>query len=246
MRRGWSGLRLPASDLMRIFALGVLGVAASNYFYYLAIQRTNVAIAIIVQYTAPVWVLLYMVTRGLQKLSLQRVISVAFAVTGISIAVGVGSGKLHLDSVGVAAALLAAFSFAFYSIGGHNLLKRYDHWIVLFYCMLGAALFWILLNPPWKVVAAHYSAAQWLFMLIFSTVSMLMPFSFYFAGLSHLDPTRAIIVSCLEPVFSIIIAVLVLNEILSPIQVVGIVLVLTAIIVVQMPSRTSDEAKVVL
>jgi len=38
--------------------LGTLGVAASNYFYYIAIQKTSVAIAIIVQYTAPVWVLL--------------------------------------------------------------------------------------------------------------------------------------------------------------------------------------------
>jgi len=42
----------------------VLGVAVSNYFYYVAIQKTNVATAIILQYTAPVWVLLYVVARG--------------------------------------------------------------------------------------------------------------------------------------------------------------------------------------
>ncbi|MFZ1130611.1 MAG: DMT family transporter, partial [Terriglobales bacterium] len=58
-RRGASALRVPARDLVQFFLLGVLGVAASNYLYYLAIQRTNVATAIILQYTAPVWVLLY-------------------------------------------------------------------------------------------------------------------------------------------------------------------------------------------
>src|SRR5579864_7861095 len=57
--RGWKNLKLPAADLGRCFLLGVLGVAASNYLYYFAIQKTNVATAIILQYTAPAWVLLY-------------------------------------------------------------------------------------------------------------------------------------------------------------------------------------------
>lgn len=235
--RGWSRLRIPASDVVRVFALGVLGVAASNYFYYLAIQRTNVAIAIIVQYTAPIWVLLYTVLRGLQKLSVPRVASVLFAVTGITIAVGVGSGRLQLDTIGVGAALLAAFSYAFYNIAGHDLMARYDHWIVLLYTTLSAALFWLVVNPPWRVFAAHYSAVQWLFLLIFALVSVLAPFSFYFAGLRHLEPTHAIIVSCLEPVFSIVIAAAVLGETLKSLQVVGIVFVLLAIATIQLSYR---------
>ncbi len=65
--RGRKSLRLPAADLVRMFVLGILGVAASNYLYYLAIQRTNVATAIILQYTAPVWVLLYTFASGTAK-----------------------------------------------------------------------------------------------------------------------------------------------------------------------------------
>ena len=76
-RRGWQRVRLPMGDLVQCLILGMLGVAVSNYFYYVAIQRTSVAIAIIVQYTAPVWVLLYVVARGQQKLSLQKVAAVA-------------------------------------------------------------------------------------------------------------------------------------------------------------------------
>src|SRR6201981_1807811 len=56
-RRGWRGLKLPPSDFGRTLALGILGVAASNYLYYLSIQKTNVATAIVLQYTAPVLVL---------------------------------------------------------------------------------------------------------------------------------------------------------------------------------------------
>lgn len=240
--RGWKRLRLPAADLRRMFVLGVLGVAASNYLYYLAIQRTSVATAIILQYTAPVWVLVYTVARGLQKPTLQRVAAVGLAVTGIALVIGrFGSGGFRLDAIGVMAALGAAFSFAFYNVGGHNILARYDRWTVLLYVILSASLFWMIVNPPWKIVAAHYSGGQWLFLLVFSLISVLAPFSLYFAGLQHLEPTRAIVVSCLEPVFSILIAAISLGEVMRPLQTVGIVLVLVAIVVVQWPDRRMRE-----
>ena len=242
LHRGWKRLRLPAADLARMFVLGILGVAASNYFYYLAIQRTDVATAIILQYTAPVWVLIYSVARGLHKPTLQRVAAVGLAVAGITLVIGVfGSGGFRFDAIGVMAALAAAFSFAFYNVGGHSILARYDRWTVLLFVLLSASLFWIVVNPPWKIVAAHYSGDQWLFLLVFSLVSVLAPFSLYFAGLQHLEPTRAIVVSCLEPVFSIVIAAVALGELLRPLQPVGIVLVLVAIVVVQLPDRKLHE-----
>ena len=108
---------------------------------------------------------------------------------------------------------------------------------MLLYTTGSASLFWLLVNPPWKLVAADYSAPQWLFLLLFSLVSVLAPFAFYFAGLQHLEPTRAIVVGCLEPVFSIVIAALALGELMRPLQVLGIVFVLAAITVAQLPDR---------
>jgi len=238
LRRGVSVLRVPGRDLVRFFLLGILGVAASNYLYYLAIQRTNVATAIVLQYTAPVWVLLYTVARGAQRPSWRRILAVALAVAGCALAVGfVGSRGFRMDGVGVTAALLAALSFAFYNIGGHRVLARYDRWQVLLWVLVATSVFWILVNPPWKIVAAHYGREAWGFLLIFSLLSVLLPFSCYFAGLQHLEPTRAIVASCLEPVFSIVIAALVLRESVQPLQTVGIVLVLVAIVLIQLPER---------
>jgi drug/metabolite transporter, DME family len=250
--RGWQRTKLPARDLAYCFVLGMLGVAASNYFYYVAIQRTNVATAIIVQYTAPVWVLLYVVVRGQQKLSLQKVAAVALALAGIALVIGLvgtssvgssseGRSALHLDPYGLLAALLASFSFAFYNVGGHRILIRYDRWRVLSWTLTSASAFWLVVNPPWKVAAAHYAPAQWMFLFLFSILSVLGPFSLYFLGLQHLEPTRAIIASCLEPVFSILLAALLLGEILRPVQTLGIVLVLAAIVIVQRRSSAAEE-----
>jgi len=249
-RRGWQRIKLPKPDLIQCLVLGMLGVAASNYFYYVAIQRTSVAIAIIVQYTAPVWVLLYVVARGQQRLSLQKVAAVAVAITGIVLTIGIVGTKsaapFRLDSYGFIAALLASFSFAFYNVGGHRILARYDRWRVLVWTLISASVFWLFMNPPWKVVATHYAPAQWAFLFIFSMISVLGPFSLYFQGLQNLEPARAIIGSCLEPVFSILLAAALLGEGVRPIQTLGISLVLSAIVIVQLPGRAAAQEAVVI
>jgi drug/metabolite transporter (DMT)-like permease len=226
--------------------LGLAGVAASNYFYYLAIQRTNVATAIIVQYTAPIWVLLYMVARRMERATLPKMLAVALAIMGIALVIGLfGHGKLQLDSLGVIAALVAAFSFSYYNIFGHSLLERYDRWTVLLFTTMSASWFWIFVNPPAKIVAAHYPLPVWTFLFVFSVLSVLLPFALYFTGLQRLTPTRAIVASCLEPVFSILIAAFALHETVGPLQALGMVMVLSAIVVVQRPS-SGDKVQPVI
>ena len=238
-------LRVRSKYLVQFFLLGILGVAASNFFYFYAIEKTTVALAIVLQYVAPVWVLLYMLARRLQQPTTRRISGVVLAVIGCGLAVGgitaqrifpwLAISGPHFDVLGVIAAELAAISFAFYNVYGQHLLQLFDRWTVLLFALLGAALFWLIVNPPWKIVAQHYSGGQWLFMMAFAVTSMLVPFSLYFTGLQHLDPTRAIVTACLEPVWAILLTAVILGEWVSPMQVVGIVIVLAAIILIQRP-----------
>ena len=64
---------------------------------------------------------------------------------------------VRFNTLGVVAAELAAISFAFYNVYGQHLLQIYQRWTVLVYSLLGAAVFWQIVNPPWKVIAQHYS-----------------------------------------------------------------------------------------
>lgn len=235
---GPKNLRISRSDLWHCLVLGVLGFAASNYFYYLAIQKTSVAMAITLQYIAPVWVLLYLVARGYQRLNVKRSAAVLLAILGTGLAVGLfETVRLRANVKGIIAAELAAISFAFYNVAGANLVGRHSSWKVMMYAMFGAVLFWAVINPPWKIATAHYSLGQWLYLLVFACLSMLLPFSCYFAGLKFLDPTRAIVTSCLEPVFAIVIASVTLGERVLPLQILGITVVLTATVLIQLPER---------
>ena len=240
---GRSALALPKREILRSLLLGIFGMSMANFFYYLAIAKTTVATAIILFYTAPVWVLLYLLARGRQKATVRRVSAVAAAVVGCGLAIGIGGpAHLRLNGLGVAAGLLGACAFAFYNVYGHGVLAQNERWRVLVYAFFGATVFWMAVNPPWVIAAAHYSAGQWGFMVVFAVISILLPFSFYFIGLQHLDATRAVVTSCLQPVFAILFAAAFIAESLHWLQAVGIVIVLAASIAIQVPEKRVETA----
>lgn len=242
VRRGRAGMRMSRRDVFVALLIGVLGIAASNYFYYYAIQVTNVATAIVLQYTAPVWVLMYMVARRLQRATMQRLFAVGLALLGIALITGIVGGQLRISLIGILAAEAAALAFAYYNVAIPPLLERHDRWKVLAWLLFGAALFWLVVNPPWRF--PHLSGEQWAFLCLFALTSVLLPFSFYIAGLQYLDATRAIVTSCLEPVFSIVIAAIWLGEGVTLVQILGVVIVLAATVLIQLPDAAGKTATV--
>lgn len=225
------------ADWFKCLLIGAAGISGSNFFYYVAIQRTTIAIGITMQYLAPIVVLLYMVVLHRQRPTAPRVGGVLLAVVGSAMTIGLFHTEWKLDTLGVAAGIASAVAFAFYNVVGHGLLKHYDRWAVFLFALMGSAIAWSFVNPPWRIVAAHYTAEQWGFMFLFSAIASVGAYGLYFAGLQYLDPTRAIVASCLEAIFAVLIAIVYPGELPGLLQVAGIVLVLVATVIVQLPGR---------
>jgi drug/metabolite transporter (DMT)-like permease len=233
LRFGRGIFRISRSDLGLCLLVGTLGVACSNYFYYLAAQIATISLAITVQYTAPVWVLLYMALSGKERATAQKTAAALVAMVGTAMAIGIFQSHDRLNAWGVGAALIASFGYAFYNITGPGLVTRNHQLTVMFYILLSAAVLWLVVDPPWRLAGQHYSPGQWGFLFLFACFTMLVPYMLYFSGLRYLDPTRAIITSCLEPVFTIVFAVIFVGENLRALQVAGIAAVLAATVMVQ-------------
>lgn len=243
--RGRTGVALPMKAWLGCLVVGAVGVAGSNYFYYTAISETTVATAIVIQYMSPVYVLLIRLALREEALNRFRVAAVGSAVLGCALVVGIGSGaNFHGNLPGILAAQAAAWTFTFSNIGGGRLTARYDPLLVVMYTMMGAAALWLPINPPTAWIAHHYDARQWAFLLGFAVLSMLVPYSLYFIALRLLDATRAIVTSCLEPVFASLLAWLLLKEALRPLQMFGILLVISATFLLQIKRRSLETEPV--
>ncbi len=238
--KGATALRASRRALLKCAAMGVIGICGANFFYYYAIQKSTVAIAITVQYTAPVWVYSYMVAARRQHATWLRTVAVLLAFVGCGLVALTGpAAQLRVTSAGILAAMAAAFVFAFYNVMGSELVNEFSRWLVLFYSLLAAAVFWLIVNPPWKIAAQHYSGREWLFLFGFAMISMLLPLALYLSGLALLDPTSAIVTSCLEPVFASVLAAMFVGESLGWLQGLGIALVLSQSVLIQLPERNT-------
>jgi len=228
--------RIHPRDLYQFALLGVVGIAVTNFTYYFTAKETTVATAIIVQYTAPIWVTLYAVAvSGEEQLSGVKLISLLLALGGCYLAVSGGSAaQIRLSGWAIVTGPLSAFAFSFFMIYTKRVLKRYAVWTMLIYMFGMATVFWMFINPPWDIAAKGYSSADWGILLLFAVVSILIPHTAFTASLKLLDASTVGIMSTLEPVIAIVVAYFALGESLTAVQVLGAAGVIAAVVLLQL------------
>ncbi len=227
--------RIQRRDLPRFIALGIVGVAMTNYTYYLTVSEASVAAAILIQYTAPALVMLYMVlVRKEEQGSILKVGALALALVGCYLAVKGEGATLALPGWSIVSGPGSAVCFAVMIVGSKRLLARYSQWTVLTYLFGVATVFWLLVQPPWVLAAEGYTPYDWLVFLLFSCLSVLLPYSFFAYSLHRLEASAVGIVGTLEPIVAIVAAWIMVGETVSATQVFGGVLILSAVLVLQL------------
>jgi drug/metabolite transporter (DMT)-like permease len=226
-----SVFKIHLDDIWKFGILGIVGISLTNYTYYFTAKESSVATAILVQYTAPVWIVLYSVFV-IKEDTLDRMtfISLVFGLIGCYFAVTGGSMQsINLKGWAIITGPVSAFTFAYQIVATKQLLKRYSIWTLLVYMFGFSALFWLCINPPWAILAKNYTYSDWGIFWMFAIISILIPQTAFASGIKLLDASTVGIVSILEPVIAIFAAFLILGESLIAIQLFGAVLVVVAI-----------------
>lgn len=112
-------------------------------------------------------------------------------------------------------------------------MKKYDPWTLILYGFGFGAIFYGILISPMKIITDGHSFKVWIAFLYIAIVSALIPFGFYFKGIELIRATRASITATWEPVVAGFTAYFVLGEVLYPLQVLGGIGVIAAIVLLQ-------------
>jgi drug/metabolite transporter (DMT)-like permease len=221
-------LRVEREDWAGIVLLGLLGVAAIQGGYYYSISVLGVGLAILIQYLAPTMIVVYDVMRG-ARLTGRVLITLTAALAGTALLIGnVGSSIGHARPLDWVISFSTAFTFAFYIIYSKRVLERYEPETILLYTFMVAAIFWAIITPPWRIIAAHYDATMWGLFLVLAVCSALIPFACFYAGLKQMPPAEAGILATLEPAVAVVSAWVFLGEGLRFYQWIGALFVLLA------------------
>jgi len=241
--RDRSLLKIDKSDIPYFILFGIFGIAAVQFTYLFAISRIHVAAAILLQYLAPSFIAIHAVLFFKDRLNRWTTLALIGSFTGCYLVVGAYNlDLLSMNLAGIISGVLSGVTFAWYSIHGEYGMRRYDPWTVIFYGLLFAALIWNILHPPLEGFFHAYRPAQWGWIVYIGIMGTLVPFGFYLEGVNLIRSTRASITATLEPITAGLLSYLFLNEIMTPLQVLGAVLVIASIILLKVKQGLDEKA----
>lgn len=227
-------LRIRVRDIGYFLLLGGMVMAVVQFTYFFAISKIQVVAAILIQYTAPVLVAVYSVLFWSERLTRYKILALTLSLVGCYFVVGAYNLELlHMNRVGVIAAIGASISFAAYTLIGERMMHRYTPWTVVFYAMLFASVTWNVVQPPLEFLRVSHSVLEWSLILYIVLFGTMAAFGLFFVGVNHIRSTRATITSTLEPISAGFIAYVFLGEALESLQILGGVLVIGAIVLLQ-------------
>jgi drug/metabolite transporter (DMT)-like permease len=231
-------LRITKKDLLFLVSFSIGGMGMVNFMYFYTISKTNVATAILLQYTGPIFIAIFAVSFQGERFTRVKIASLAFAFWGCFLmAGGYNPELLRLNVVGLICGLIAALFFAFYTLYGEWGLKRYSPWTMVVYAFGFIALSWGLIATPWEVSQRGLLLAQWPYFLYVAIVGTAIPFGLYFQGVKYIRATRAAITSTMEPIVAGLVSYVLLGESLFLPQIIGGISVIVAIIFLQVERR---------
>jgi drug/metabolite transporter (DMT)-like permease len=238
-------LRVRRSELRLLAFYGVVGFALVQWLYFVAIERLPIGIGLLLEFTAPVLVALWARVVWQEHVRSRVWLALGLALAGLALVAEVWH-DVHLDTVGVAAGLLASGALATYFLAGEHATARRDALSLTCLALGVSAVFWAVVQPWWSFPFAELSgrvslegafesatAPVWLLALWIIVLGTIFPFVLSLGALHHLPATRVSIVAMVEVVLASIVAWAWLGETLSAAQLAGGAVVLVGIVLAQ-------------
>jgi drug/metabolite transporter (DMT)-like permease len=236
-------LRIKVTDLGYFMLLGCVFMALVQGTYFYTISKIQVAAAILIQYLAPIFVAVYAMLFWKERLTFFKIAALCMAFGGCYLVVGgYNLDLLRMNRLGIMGGVASAICFAGYSLLGERGMHRYKPWTVLFYALAFSIPTWHILDPPFQYIRIPFSPVQWLWMSYIAVVGTILPFGLFFVGVNYIRSTRASITATLEPICAGFFAFFFLGEKLAPLQIMGGVMVIAAIILLQIRQEHDEMA----
>lgn len=241
--RDRAALRLQRSELLPYLAFGGIGLVCVQWTYFEAIDRVPIGIALIIEYSAPLMVALWVRFVWKRQLPWLAWAAIPVALAGLALVLGVGGGQLAgLSTVGVLWSVAAGVAYAYYVLHAESLTRRRSAPAVLGIglafgsVVLAFALPWW--SYPWSALGATATSAPldapaWLYCAFVVVLGTVVPFALMLAGVHRIGADGASVTAMLEPILAGAVAWVALDQVLTTGQVVGGAIVLAAVTVAQ-------------
>lgn len=236
-------------DLWCFVGTGIVSLTFFNLCYFTTIQMTSMAVAAILMYTSPIFVVLLSAILFGERITGRKILALMLAFIGCAFVTGIVGNKMVMPLKGILIGIGSGIGYALYSIfGRYALEKGYRSETITFYTFLMATVGICVVSPflcpiqdiVTKIVNGN-TGKDILLVLGQSLLVTVMPYLLYTKGLKGLENGTAGIIASVEPVVAAILGMIVYGERLSISGYVGALMVLSAIVILNLKDNSNRK-----
>lgn len=216
-------------DAKDMLLFSLIGMLFMQYGYFLAIGHSNAATATVLQYLAPVMIVIYVSIRYHKMPSFFEFAAVLCALLGTFLLATHGNVKsLSISPLALFWGLLSAVALAFYTVFPKNLLQKYDTILLIAWGMLIGGICTNFVAPFWHLEGTFnfVSIGCILFVIFFGAM---LPYLTFLYGVKYIGPTKSSLLASVEPLSSTAASVLWLYTHLESIDYIGIACIIATV-----------------
>lgn len=224
-----SRLLLPLPTLVASLGLGAL-LGLEMYFLLAAIAHIPVGLTVLIMYTYPILVALLARLSGTEVLDRSSILIMLAVFAGLGLALRAPVGVLNPTGIGFA--VLTAVSFACLVFFSERTLRGHDNRAVMLWMMIGATTFVGVIVAAFAEPAFPAGRAGW-FALVGATLFFVVATFLLFTAIRMIGPLTTAAIDNTSPVWAILFAFLLVGEGMTPLQLIGVTVVLGGVIAFQ-------------
>lgn len=234
-----------AADLPRYAALSLTGYGAASLCFFFALKFTSAPVVAVLLYTYPAIVSVLSAIAGKERFTRARALALVLTFAGCVFVVGVFDAEVRVSLTGVLLGLGAALGYSVFNLLSYTLVGRQRRLVVMTYTFgisaIATGIVTLLAGESLSV--AGWSGTLWLLLAAIVLVPTFIAVVLYLQGIRGLGAPQAAIVSTTEPLFTIVLAALVLPDgRLTLMQLCGAGLVVAGVLAAEWPRpRITEE-----
>lgn len=222
----------PRRDWLLLLTVAVVGIVGAQYTFYVAIAKSNVALATFAQYSAVAMTAAWQLLRRQVRPTVRRLAAVTAAAIGVWL-IAAGPGQVHVSASelgGIAFGLVSAAAYSFYMLTSPRLVRRSGPTAVTAWGLTLGGIPMLAWQPPWAASPVGDPVLVIGLIAFVAVAATAAAYTLSAASLHRITPTEFAVTSTLEPALAAVIAAVALGVTLHPVQYVGGALTIAAVL----------------
>ncbi|KQU22506.1 transporter [Bacillus sp. Leaf13] len=222
----------------RLITFSLFGMLLVQYSYMVSIALGNAAVATLLQYLAPIFIIFYFIVKGIQKLTRSDLLAISLTLLGTFLLLTNGSfNNLSVPFSAVIWGVISGLSLAFYTLYARSLLESFSSVIVVGWAMLLAGIMMNFVHPIWAIEVTNWSASIYIalgFTILFGTA---LAFWMFIKSLEYLTAKETTLLGTVEPLTAVVSSILWLQLPFGTWQIVGGFLILVLVVYLSLQNK---------